>query len=702
MNPMPTPPLDPITDEQEAPDSTEQSLISQFKAGIDLCKTYRRKLIATWTVNIDYRRGKPFTSQTDEDRIAINLDWSLTKAKQATLFSQVPQVRIDHPPQSLGAGPWVATFERRLNDLLVKGGIESAMYECLPDVINAAGIGAILVAHEAITEDVVVPTIDITTMPPEVGAIIMQTGKMPDGSEIPTTVVPRVVDHRYTISRVSPADLLWPINFTGSDWDRSPWRGRSGRVTWPVALKRFKLTEADKPVILGEERTSVDRLTHDVDKDKTPSEELVGFDEIFVNEYEFNPDAKSFGAIRHLVFVNGKDKPVINEIWKGQQVGSDNLITGAQKSPLRILTLSYVSDETIPPSDSAIGRPQINEINKGRTQMVLQRDRSIPIRWFDVNRVDPTIGQALMRGTWQHMIPVQGQGTNIIGEVQRSNMPPENFTFDKVAKADLNEAWSIGPNQDDSGSGIETKAEANIVQSNFQTRVSQERARVAAFVVGIAEVLGGLMCLYEDPASFGQGFTPDISRTLGFSILVDSTVMLDSNQRLQKLVQFVNFTAKSGWINIEAVLKEIATLSGLDPNTVIQPPQPKPPVEPNISLRLTGAADLMNPLALATFIKSGQAPPPELLDQAMALIAKAVTPPQSAPPNMPILPGTLPNLTMEQFKGVPPPTPGGPIPAPPEPAAGVPPPPPPRVGEANPQWSAMPKVNKRSESEGGA
>jgi hypothetical protein len=702
MNIMPTPPLDPITDEQEAPDSTEQSLISQFKAGIDLCKTYRRKLIATWTVNIDYRRGKPFTSQTDEDRIAINLDWSLTKAKQATLFSQVPQVRIDHPPQSLGAGPWVATFERRLNDLLVKGGIESAMYECLPDVINAAGIGAILVSHEAITEDVVVPTIDISSFPPEVGGIIMQTGKMPDGSDIPTTVVPRVVDHRYTLLRISPADLLWPINFTGSDWDRSPWRGRSGRVTWPVALKRFKLTEADKPVILGEERTSVDRLTHDVDKDKTPSEELVGFDEIFVNEYEFNPDAKSFGAIRHLVFVNGKDKPVINEIWKGQQVGSDNLITGAQKSPLRILTLSYVSDETIPPSDSAIGRPQINEINKGRTQMVLQRDRSIPIRWFDVNRVDPTIGQALMRGTWQHMIPVQGQGTNIIGEVQRSNMPPENFTFDKVAKADLNEAWSIGPNQDESGSGIETKAEANIVQSNFQTRVSQERARVAAFVVGIAEVLGGLMCLYEDPASFGQGFTPDISRTLGFSILVDSTVMLDSNQRLQKLVQFVNFTAKSGWINIEAVLKEIATLSGLDPNTVIQPPQPKPPVEPNISLRLTGAADLMNPLALATFIKSGQAPPPELLDQAMALIAKAVTPPQSAPPNMPILPGTLPNLTMEQFKGVPPPTPGGPIPAPPEPAAGVPPPPPPRVGEANPQWSAMPKVNKRSESEGGA
>lgn len=421
-----------------APDTDPKKLWRQLKAGIDVCKIYRRKLIATWTVSIDYRRGKPFLSQTDEDRIAINLDWSLTKAKQAVLFSQMPQVRIDHPPQSVTSGPWVGLFERKLNDLLIKGGIESVMEEVLPDVINAAGIGAVLVSHEAITEDKVIPTIDVTTMHPLVGASIMQTGKMPDGSPIPTTTVPHVVAHRYTLTRISPSDLLWPINFTGSDWDNAPWIGRSGRISWALAMRRFNLTDADKDLILGEERTTLDRLTHDVDKDKLQADELVGFDEIFYKEYQYNPAAKSFDAIHHLIFMNGKDIPVVDEIWKGQQIDpSSNQIIGSQKSPLRILTLSYITDETIPPSDSAVSRPQINELNKSRTQIMMQRERSIPIRWYDVNRIDPMIGQALMRGTWQNMIPVQGQGTNVIGEVPRSAMPPENFEIDRIVKSDL-------------------------------------------------------------------------------------------------------------------------------------------------------------------------------------------------------------------------------------------------------------------------
>lgn len=220
------------------------------------------------------------------------------------------------------------------------------------------------------------------------------------------------------------------------------------------------------------------------------------------------------------------------------------------------------------------------------------------------------------------------------------------------------------------------------------------------------------MCLYEDPSTFGQGFMKEICQALSYSILADSTVLLDSNQRLQKLVQFLNFTAKSGWINVEAVLREIATLSGLDPNVVVVPPQPKPPVEPNISLRLTGAADMMNPLALATLIKSGQAPPPEMIDMAMQLIAKAVTPPPSAPPNMPpLLPGQLPNTTVEQLKGSVPTVPGGPPAPPPAPQGGtpievgnqphVPAPAPHPVGSAHPQWSGMSKLTKRTENGGG-
>ena len=646
----------------------------EFKQRVETCKQYRRKLVANWTVNIDYRRGKPFASQTDEDTIAVNLDWSMTKAKQAGLFSQVPEVRIDHPPQSLA--PWTATYQQRLNDLLRVGGIESAMDEILPDCINAAGIGVAIVSYESITEDASVPLADPLSQIPAEGV------EPPVGGEMMS--IPRILAKRYCIQRISPSDFLWPISFTGSDFDNAPWLGRSGRVTWAEAVIRWGLTEEDKSRVLGEDKSQMDKLTHDVEKDKTAADEMVGFDELFFKIYQYDKSAKSYDTIHHLVYINGKDEPVIDEPWKGQKFNDSGLVIGSMKFPIRVLSLTYISDETIPPSDSAIGRPQVNEINKSRTQMIRQRERSLPVRWIDINRIDPLISQSLMRGTWQNFIPVQGDGQRAIGEVARASMPQENFAFDKIAKADLNEEWSVGPNQSGSGQGVDTAAEAKTIQANFQTRVGRERAKVGSFVVGLAEVLGGLMCLFEDPAQLGEGFDPAISASLRFSILADSTLLLDVNQKLERLDTFINKYAKSGWVKLEPIMREVATLVGLDPNEVIEAPKPKPPVEPNISLRLTGAEDMMNPLMLAFMLKSGQAPDEKFIEMAKKLIELAVT---LQPPPPPAPEGGMPG-------------PGGEPPAGPQtpPGAGpVPPPQPPPVGEANPNMSVLPTIDKRSE-----
>jgi hypothetical protein len=672
---LPTPP----TTEVSADDKKRHD---EFRQRIAATRQYRRKLVSNWTISIDYRRGKPFASQTDEDRIAVNLDWSLTKSKQAALFSQVPQVRIDHPPQSVDAGPWISIFEQKLNDTLISAGVETAMDECLPDCINAAGIGVVLVAHEAIMEEVPLPL-----APPMPGAPPVPGAPAPE-----QTMIPRPADHRYTVTRISPADFLWPIGYSSSDFERAPWIGRSGRVTWAEAVQRFKLADADKDKVLGEDRNMLDKLTHDIDKDKIGADEMVGFDEIFYKEYLYDESAKQYSAIHHMVFVNGKDEPVIDEPWKGQKPGPDGKLIGALEYPIRVLTLTYITDEAIPPSDSAIGRPQVNELNKSRTQIIQQRERSLPVRWFNVNGIDTTIQQSLMRGTWQNMIPVQGDGSRFIGEVARATMPQENFTFDRIVKDDLNEEWTVGNNQVGSGTGIETAAEANSIQSNFQTRVGRERAKVAKFFLGIAEVVGGLITLFEDAAAFGEGYNPQVCRLLKFSILADSTVLLDAQQRLQRLVQFVNFSAKSGWVDIGLVLKEIATLSGLDSSKVIRPPQPKPPVEPNISLRLTGSQDLLNPLVLAFLIKSGQAPEAQNIEQAKQLIDTTLTPPQPPPPD----PNNPNGGGMPPIPGMPPPVPTGPATPPPNPGP-VPPPQPPKVGEANPKWEAMPRINKRAD-----
>lgn len=679
------------------PSPADKKRNNEWLARISACKTYRKKLIQNWTINVDYRRGKPFASQTDEDRVVVNLDWSLTKAKQASLFSQIPRVNVTHPPQSVATGPWLYSFEQRLNDTLVMAGIESAMDETIVDCINAAGVGAVLVAREAITVDKEVPAIDLSMYPPEVAETMM----LPDGTPVPMETVPETLDSRYVVSRISPADLLFPINFTGSDFDQAPWLGRSGRMTWPAAQQRFKLSDAEKDKVLGEDRTYLDRLTHDIDKDKTTADELVSFDEIFYKESEFTVGAQRFAAIHHLIFITGKDEPVVDEPWKGQQ--ETEVLIGAQKFPIRVLTLTYLTDEAIPPSDSAIGRPQVNEINKGRTQMILQRERSIPLRTVNVNLMDPAVLQSLMRGTWQNIIPVQSNA-EVIREVARAHMPQENYIFDRIAKADLGEEWQLGTNQMGTGGGVETAGEAEVIQQGFTTRIGRERAKVSKFFVSIAEVLGGLLCLFEDPASFGEGFDPVMSKSLAYSILADSTVLVDSQQRLARLKEFVNFSAKSGWMDIEPVLREIAQLSGLDPNTVVKPPPPKPPVEPNISLRLTGTEDMLQPLTLAFLMKSGQAPEPELIEQAKQLIQLSVTPPPNAMPPAPppIDPET--GMPMEMPAG---PPPGGAMPLPPTPTMpgmmneAVPPPmpPPPAIGMANPKWSILNSLNKRAEEE---
>src|SRR5262249_30441975 len=140
-----------------------------WRSRIDACKTYRRQLLPDWQLNIDYRRGKPFTSDSDQDRVAVNIDWPSTKAKQAQLFSQVPQVHITPP---------LPGCEKRLTAALTGAGVGVARDECLPDCINAAGIGAVIVAYEARTEDVEAPAIDLSLLPPQVGAQVQATGAL--------------------------------------------------------------------------------------------------------------------------------------------------------------------------------------------------------------------------------------------------------------------------------------------------------------------------------------------------------------------------------------------------------------------------------------------------------------------------------------------------------------------------------------------
>jgi hypothetical protein len=116
-------------------------------------------------------------------------------------------------------------------------------------------------------------------------------------------------------------------------------------------------------------------------------------------------------------------------------------------------------------------------------------------------------------------------------------------------------------------------------------------------------------------------------------------------------------------------------------------------------------------MALAFMIKSGQAPDAQAIEQAKALIQQSVVPPQPPPgvdqSGMPSPLGAPPmGMGTPQLGGLKPSTPpGAPLSGPPVPPPGpgvppgtpTPPPQPPKIGEAHPNWTAMTKLDKRTD-----
>jgi hypothetical protein len=173
----------------------------------------------------------------------------------------------------------------------------------------------------------------------------------------------------------------------------------------------------------------------DQDPDAEPVGKYVKFAQIFYKKSVIDPKEKDPRKLGMVVMIEGKDKPAVDEDLRWQAYDPQSRTWGGLTSfPLKVLTLVYVSDEDVPPSDSEIGRPQVKELNKSRTQMLQQRDRSAPMRWFDVNMVDEAIADQMEHGTYQGMIPMNGPGNNAIGEVARANYPRETFQFSRSSR----------------------------------------------------------------------------------------------------------------------------------------------------------------------------------------------------------------------------------------------------------------------------
>ena len=693
---------------------------THFKSQIEASHTIRKRLVPKWKRNIEMRLGETASLYTqgltgdDEMQSELNPDWSLTKTKTANLYSQVPTVQGTHEKTQFEAA--VSPFMKQVNYELSekRANIGVPMEEVLNDVVNAAGVGAIYVGYAARFIDKTIPALEqLNELPPEIRAQLTEV-EVPEDAEIapdqldvmlaarqlPVKRTKQLVSDKIFGSRISPSQLLWPPEFTGSNFDDADWIGRTGRMNWAEGKHEFNLADDQKDKVLGASGTTPsEELRDEMDRGRTDTYKSLDYDELYYWRYRVDPDELSFKAIWKLVFVHGIEKPVIHEPWKGQKYDEESYsYVGNCIFPIQLLTLTYITDHPIPPSDSAAGRPQVNDLRRSRRDMFLNRNRSIPIRGFDVNRIDPLVQEQLMNGTWQNMIPCNGNGQNAIWEIARASYPSEDFSFDQQAKTDLMESWQVGPNQlGSAGVSRQTAAETNTVQQNFATRIGQERGRVAAFFLRVVQLIAGYMALYSEFSvltdterqTMEQAWDRKrILHDLVFKIRPDSQVVLDTGQRLERIYQFINMTGKSGFVNIKPLIVEASQLAGFDPATIVVDPQPQPE-EPNVSYRFSGKDDLMNPVVMAMLIKQQKAPSLEEVEQAKQLLMAASQSPDE--------PDASTGHTGQIDSGPGAAGPAAPEPPPPgsEGASGSEPGSPPF--EDNPDWTMTPKIAQRSE-----
>lgn len=594
--------------------------------------------IAMWQDNVNARKGSlghmgdgSTPRLTVAGRVSVNQDWPLTKAKIAQLYSQTPEVRLS--PRYPEFQQAVPIFGRELNDTITDAGVGATIEEILSDVVNAAGIGAVLVSCETRTEPREVPTIDPSLMPPAMQAALAQ-GTL----ELPMETVDHPVDIRYLVQRISPADLLVPDDFTGSNYDQSRWLGEDGRMTWAQAQANLGLEDDVKSKVLGRDKRAGSGQSLNTDTTSFRDTDVVNYTQVFYWRHYYHADETSFTALQRLVFVEGLEEPVVNEPYRAQKRTEDGRLVGVTENPIRVCTLTYISDDSLPPSDSSISRFQVEELTQSRDAMVQQRKHSLPMRWGDVNRVSAGTKSLIEQGKFQTFMWTNGPGDRAIGEVSRASFPQEKFEFDKVIKNDITEQWQVGTNQAGAfAAGERSAREAGIIERNFQRRVGQEQDKVTKFFVGIAKVLAGHLALYgtfEVPDELGVQ-REQLATGFLYSVRADSTVRLDAEQRIQQLKEFFNLTAQTGYVNAKPIIEEWATLSGLDPTKVVIDPQPKPP-EP-VKVSVSKAEDLMNPIFLALLMRTHQGPTPDDLSAAvkMLMTVEGAIPPQIAAPPSP-------------------------------------------------------------------
>lgn len=572
-----------------------------------------RDLIKRIKPDWDKNQDRLLVKAPAKGEVVVPKDFANVEQKKAALAFQVPAIQLSlsqpNPMGDAGGDP-VEVFEAVVNHYLTApDGVhaDALIEETLSDALCASGIFASKIAYEAtIDGEKEVQTgeqPDPNFVPPDPTA--MQPGTMlglnqptPQAPMVPIMAsVPNIIAEHYSWNRIPPEKLLLPAEWHGSDFERPSFLGWDFEMDFLVAQRQFGLDE------------NFTGVTTTIDDDRLGSKSQSGSDsrgqtkkvkgsEIWYKASIFDATEKHPDKLRLLVLVDGLDKPARHEDSPYQKQLPDGTLIGMIGFPVHVGALRYVSDQAIPPSDCQMSRQQVDELSAGRTMMIKQRERSVPMRLADLAGIGGEEGLAkIEKNIYQAIIPLENMDPAHppIIEIARAAFPRENFTFDEVANRDIAEVWALDNNQRGllNEHGV-TATESAIASQSSNARMSRERNRYLAWFARGAGKLGALIQMFATDQSYvriiGQEgdsrLVPWSKDTIAgnflFTVKADTAQPVDAAGDLANAIKQYNMFGQSPFVNQPGFIASLFKKMGLDPKLIVQP-QPKPSEVPKIT-----------------------------------------------------------------------------------------------------------------------
>lgn len=613
--------------------------------------TYR----PVWDRNVRSYLAQPASNtnlgDVNPDQLVTPKDFANVEQKKAQLFFQLPKVIMKAlQPQFEQAAPIAQAV---LRFYLGPNRVDAVkmMAECLFDALCPAGLLACKIGYESVQDG----TSMITTMRPapdvqppaaplgqtaQPGAAapgsILGLGAQPAMIPVPQ-MVPRIISERYFIERVSPAKVLIPDGFQGSNYDLAPWSGMRFDGYADVIRRRYRLTDDDGKGTSEDEH----RIKSEAKPMASNADKISGW-EVWYKAAMFDPNEAHPEKMRLLVILDGVEHPVVHKD-SPYQVFDDStgrLVRGMRGFPIQIGALRYVSDSAYPPSECTIGRALVENLSRFDTQSAIMRDRAVPTLLADLDRIGgPTTLEKMRRGIFGGIIGVHGldNANPPIMEAAKPHLGTDHYQSRNQLDRDLSEVWAFGPNQrGQEASESRSATEMKLAQANASARLSAERRETMDFFVKSATKLFALLQLFADKEEFVEIVGEDgfkryeswdktkIAGEYAFEVKPDSAAQIDYIQERGDLLRAYELIRRDPNVNAIPLLERIATAFDFDPygqaGLVVAKLPPRPPKPAEIAwsgkLDMLDLGDPLFEIKLSILQQSGYVFDPQMIAKA--------------------------------------------------------------------------------------